>query len=91
MKFATRPFQFQEVTQIDRWINSFLDGQHGVTIAGMTSFVYGGMSYVVISLKIWNRSEASATAIAVRATIDEIPQEPTIQYPEGDLPNEDPI
>lgn len=87
MKFVTRQFGIREVTrgEVDRWMNSFLDAAHGAAIAGMTSCTFGDSHYIVIVLKVWNRQDGALGATPVRATIDEIPEEPSIQVDEPEL------
>lgn len=93
MKFVTRLFGYLEIGNgsLDKWMNSFLDGAHGVAIAGTTTISNGlNNEYAMVTIKIWNRAEVNTSATTpTRLTIDEIPEEPTINYPEGDLPNEE--
>lgn len=75
--FISKSFTWADVgtNRQDVWLNSLSDKEHGIIVVGYTAYERG----LQITVKRWKRSDAPGAG-AVRATIDEIPQEPSIDY-----------
>lgn len=93
-EYKTKQFAVENgVDWISDWLNSLYKGGYGVKVVG---YVCAGSSSIVVTVLRWSLSESkkeesSVRTFPARTTIDEIPEEPTINYPEGDFPNEDSI
>lgn len=84
--FTTKLFSIDDLSRnlLDPWLHSFAKSEYGMMIVGYATLGH----YLVVTVKQWKRSENPNLSHS-RTTIDEIPQEPTIHYPEGDLPGSD--
>lgn len=89
--FKTKIFNEREIIEggLDRWLNSLSTPGYGVKIASQVALVKEVplMQSISTTVSVWKLQEANG--LSVRPTIDEIPQEPSINYPEDEVPNID--
>lgn len=84
--FTTKSFSEGDMDRglLDPWLNLFIERGRGIAVVGYVVFE----GFLTVTVKTWILA-TYPSATPARTTIDEIPQEPSINYPEGDLPNEE--
>lgn len=82
LMFITKIFGAREIVEgsFDRWLNSLRTPGHGVKIVAQVALTSGSISTTVSTWKLQDPN-----GFPVRTTIDQIPEEPTINYPEGEI------
>lgn len=86
--FTTKVLTLSEIQggALDRWLNSLRKGNRAVRLAHSIGLPESPMheAYVVVTAVTWQINE-SASRPNIRATIDEIPEEPTIDVTDTDV------
>lgn len=100
--FKTKFFSAGDIERglLDGWLNSLNTRDQGMMVVGYGVFpasqitlMKEGMaigsgppvSEVAVTVKMWRRSASDSIG---RTTIDELPEEPTINYPDDDMPED---
>lgn len=67
-------------SEVDEWLNSFSKKGLALKIVGYAVGPADGR--LIVTIMAWNRTLQMTSAASGRSTIDDIPQEPSIEYPE---------
>lgn len=94
--FEYKTKQFAVANGIDwvsDWLNSLYKGGFGVKVVGYVCTAEDTIVVTILRWKLKDKKEQD-TSVSIlnqmdhRKTIDEIPEEPTIAYPDSELPDD---
>lgn len=82
--FITKIFNVREIVEggLDRWLNSLKTPGYGVKIVSQVALASTSLGIVNVSTTVSTWKLQDPTVLPIRTTIDQIPEEPTINYPE---------
>lgn len=89
--FNTKMFKTSEagITAMDLWLNSLRKTGYGVKIVSqcVEPETSERLGFIFITVNTWKLQDPNV--LPARSTIDQIPEEPSINYPEDEVPNLD--
>lgn len=84
--FTTKLFTAGDIERglLDGWLNSLNTNEQGMMVVGYGTFpeTETNVSELSVTVKMWKRTAMDSLGRSMRTTIDEIPEDPTIQVDE---------
>lgn len=91
--FITKIFKVWQVSDgvMDTWLNKLSDSEHGIKVIQSHWKQHNDYDEDVLFITVqrWRRGPNLPGVVSPRTTIDTIPEEPSIAYPDGEITDHD--